>query len=147
MKKGALQIKKSIWYSAKKYDTIVREYEQQIDYIEKQLPDSRLIKNNPRIVIDVITKIEMPNRKVVQKFQDKINDCKEELKKSNDKNDSSILMWSYMVNNLYQKTLNDIADFSNEKMETLNRLFSDWKHKMTKLENSVEEEKGKLGIG
>lgn len=71
-----------------------------------------MISSNPRIVIDVLTEIEMPNRKAYSKFQDKINDCREELKKANDKNDSSILMWSYMVNNLYQTTLNDIADFS-----------------------------------
>lgn len=69
------------------------------------------------------------------------------MKKANDKNDSSILMWSYIVNNLYQTSLNDIADFSNEKMGSLNRLFSDWKDKMAELENTVEKEKGKLGIG
>lgn len=145
MKKCIAQIKKSIWYSAKKYDTVVFEYEQQIEDLENQLPTPQLISSNPRIVIDVLTEIEMPNRKANSKFQDKINDCREELKKANDKNDSSILMWSYMVNNLYQTSLNDIADFSNKKMETLNRLFSDWKHKMTELEVSVE--KGKLGLG
>lgn len=123
MRKGVSQIKKSIWYSAKKYDALVFEYEQQIEDIENQLPTPQLISSNPRIVIDVLTEIEMPNRKAYSKFQDKINDCREELKKANDKNDSSILMWSYMVNNLYQTTLNDIADFSNEKMGSLNRLF------------------------
>lgn len=147
MKKGVSQIKKSIWYSAKKYDALVFEYEQQIEDIENQLPTPLLISSNPRIVIDVLTEIEMPNRKAYSKFQDKINDCREELKKANDKNDSSILMWSYMVNNLYQTTLNDIADFSNEKMGSLNRLFSNWKDKMAELENTVEKEKGKLGIG
>lgn len=147
MRKGVSQIKKSIWYSAKKYDALVFEYKQQIEDIENQLPTPQLISSNPRIVIDVLTEIEMPNRKAYSKFQDKINDCREELKKANDKNDSSILMWSYMVNNLYQTTLNDIADFSNEKMGSLNRLFSDWKDKMTELENTVEKEKGKLGIG
>lgn len=147
MRKGVSQIKKSIWYSAKKYDALVFEYEQQIEDIENQLPTPQLISSNPRIVIDVLTEIEMPNRKAYSKFQDKVNDCREELKKANDKNDSSILMWSYMVNNLYQTTLNDIADFSNEKMGSLNRLFSDWKDKMTELENTVEKEKGKLGIG
>lgn len=147
MRKGVSQIKKSIWYLAKKYDALVFEYEQQIEDIENQLPTPQLISSNPRIVIDVLTEIEMPNRKAYSKFQDKINDCREELKKANDKNDSSILMWSYMVNNLYQTTLNDIADFSNEKMGSLNRLFSDWKDKMTELENTVEKEKGKLGIG
>ena len=51
-----------------------------------------------------------------------------------------------MVNNLYQKTLNDIADFSNKKMKTLNELFSKWKYTMNKLQNKVEKEKGKLGL-
>lgn len=146
MKKGVSQIKNSMWYSTKKYNAIVFEFERQIEDIENQLPTPHLISSNPRIVIDVLSEIEMPNRKANSKFQDKINDCREDLKKANDKNDSSILMWSYMVNNFYQKTLNDIADFSNEKMECLNRLFSDWKDKMAELENSVEKEKGKLGI-
>lgn len=55
-------------------------------------------------------------------------------------------MWSYMINNLYQQTLNDIADFSNKKMKTLNELFSNWKNEMNRLQNKVEREKGKLGL-
>lgn len=82
MRKGVSQIKKSIWYSAKKYDALVFEYEQQIEDIENQLPTPQLISSNPRIVIDVLTEIEMPNRKAYSKFQDKINDCREELKKA-----------------------------------------------------------------
>ena len=34
-----------------------------------------------------------------------------------------------MINNLYQKTLNDIADYSYEKMKFLNTLFANWKQK------------------
>ena len=43
-----------------------------------------------------------------------------------------------MINNLYQQTLNDIADFSNKKMKTLNELFSNWKNEMNRLQNKVE---------
>lgn len=57
MKKGVTQIKNSIWYSAKKYDAIVLEYERQIEDIENQLPTPHLISSNPRIVIDVLTEI------------------------------------------------------------------------------------------
>lgn len=146
MKKGVSQIRKSIWFSANKYEKLIQEYENQIDCIEKQLPSPQLIRSNPQIVFDTLIDIDMPNRKMSSKFQDKINECKEELKKANDKNDSSILMWSYMVNNLYQKTLSDIADFSNKKMKTLNELFSKWKNTMNKLQNKVEKEKGKLGL-
>ena len=88
----------------------------------------------------------MPNRKTTTKFQAKINECRDELKETTDKNNSSLLMWSYMINNLYQQTLNDIADFSNKKMKTLNELFSNWKNEMNRLQNKVEREKGKLGL-
>lgn len=43
MKRGVSQIKKSIWYSAKKYDAMVFEYEQQIENIEKFLLPTILI--------------------------------------------------------------------------------------------------------
>ena len=45
MRKGVSQIKKSIWYSAKKYDALVFEYEQQIEDIENQLPTPQLISS------------------------------------------------------------------------------------------------------
>ena len=64
----------------------------------------------------------------------------------NDKNDSSLLMWSYMVNNLYKKTLNDIAAHSNEQMKSLDKLFSTWKKTMDNLSSKVEKEKGRLGL-
>ena len=51
-----------------------------------------------------------------------------------------------MINNLYQQTLNDIADFSNKKMKILNELFANWKNEMNRLQNKVEREKGKLGL-
>lgn len=87
----------------------------------------------------------MPNRRSNLKIQTKLEECSNELKVVNDKNNSSILVWSYMINNLYQKTLNDIADFSNEKMQSLNLLFTTWKEKMKDLQNTVEKERAKLG--
>lgn len=68
-----------------------------------------------------------------------------ELKNIKDKNDSSVLVWSYMINNLYQKTLNDIADYSYEKMKFLNILFANWKQKMVDLQKTVEKGRAKLG--
>lgn len=146
MKKGIANMRASVWFSSKKYESLLIEYETQIKQIECQLPTAELIKCNPHFVIDVLSKIKMPNRKTTTKFQAKINECRDELKKTTDKNNSSLLMWSYMINNLYQQTLNDIADFSNKKMKTLNELFSNWKNEMNRLQNKVEREKGKLGL-
>lgn len=65
----------------------------------------------------------MPNRKSVKAYQNKINECSDELMSLNDKNNSTVLIWSYMVNNLYQKRLSDIAEYSNDQLKTLNVLF------------------------
>lgn len=145
LKLGVNNLKKSIWYSANKYDDIIKEYEAQIEDIESQLPDIDLVKEDPRLVIDTLVNIKMPNRRSNLKIQTKLEECSNELKAVNDKNNSSILVWSYMINNLYQKTLNDIADFSNEKMQSLNLLFTTWKEKMKDLQNTVEKERAKLG--
>lgn len=145
LKLGVNNLKKSIWYSANKYDDIIKEYEDQIEDIESQLPDIDLVKEDPRLVIDTLVNIKMPNRRSNLKIQTKLEECSNELKAVNDKNNSSILVWSYMINNLYQKTLNDIADFSNEKMQSLNLLFTTWKQKMKDLQNTVEKERAKLG--
>lgn len=64
----------------------------------------------------------------------------------NDKNNSSVLVWSYMVNGLYQKTMNEIADFSNNQMNAFNQFVAQWKQTLASLENKVNVEKGKLGI-
>ena len=64
----------------------------------------------------------------------------------NDKNNSSILVWSYMVNGLYQKTLNEIANFSNNQMTAFNQFVAQWKNTLSSLENKVNIEKGKLGL-
>lgn len=145
LKHGVLKLRKSIWYSANKYDDIIKEYESQIEDIESQLPDIDLVKENPRLVIDSLVNIKMPNRRSNLKIQTKLEECSNELKAVNDKNNTSVLVWSYMLNNLYQKTLNDIADFSNEKMQSLNLLFTTWKQKMNDLQNTVEKERAKLG--
>ena len=50
-----------------------------------------------------------------------------------------------MINNLYQKTLNDLADYSYEKMKFLNTLFSKKKKKMVDLQKTVEKGRAKLG--
>lgn len=146
LRTGVKKLRSSIWYSNKKYESLVTEYEKQIQVMEQQLPSPELIKQNPKVVVDKLIHLNMPNRKTSTDFQNKVNDCRMELKRMNDKNDSSILMWSYMVNNLYQKTLNDIADFSNKEMEALNALFNDWKQKLNAIENKIEIEKGKLGM-
>lgn len=145
MKLGVSKLKKSIWYSSSKYDGIINEYESQIEEIQNQLPDVDLIRNNPQLVIDTLVDIKMPNRKINSRIQAKVEECCNELKNINDKNDSSVLVWSYMINNLYQKTLNDIADYSNEKMTSLNTLFANWKQKMSDLQKTVEKERAKLG--
>ena len=75
-----------------------------------------------------------------------LDECCNELKIINDKNDSNVLVWSYMINNLYQQTLNDIADYSNKKMKSLNGLFKSWIIRLGELEKNIEKEKGKLGL-
>ena len=71
--------------------------------------------------------------------------CKE-LQDMNDRNNSSVLVWSYMVNGLYQKTMNEIADFSNNQMNEFNQFVALWKETLSSLESKVNIEKGKLGI-
>ena len=50
-----------------------------------------------------------------------------------------------MINNQYQKPLNDIDDYSYEKMKFLNTLFANWKQKMVDLQKTVEKGRAKLG--
>lgn len=89
----------------------MKEYESQVDESESQLPDIDLIKEDSLLVIDILVNIKMPNRRSNFKIQTKLDEYSNELKTVNDKNNYSILIWSHMINNLYQKTLNDIADF------------------------------------
>ncbi len=146
MKMGVTKLKSSFWYSEGKYGDIVDNYLSMIDDIETQLPSLDIIQYDPTVIVSTLTSIKLPNRKVKFSFQSKINDCYDELKMINDKNDSNVLVWSYMINNLYQKTLNDIADYSNNKMKMLNNLFEKWRIHLGDLEKTIEKEKGKLGL-
>lgn len=146
MKAKTAELRKSIWYSNNKYDSIIESFESEIKDIENQLPPVEFIRTSPDTAIEVLLNLNMPNRKSVKAYQDKINECSAELKTLNDKNNSAVLIWSYMVNNLYQKTLNDIAEYSNGQMKILNEFFSSWKVTLSKLENKIDVEKGKLGL-
>lgn len=146
MKSKTTELRKSIWYSNNKYDSMIESVESEIEDIENQLPPVEFIKTTPETAIDVLLNLNMPNRKAVKAYQDKINECSAELKTLNDKNNSAVLVWSYMVNNLYQKTLNDIADYSNGQMKTLNELFGRWKETLSEIEGKINTEKGKLGL-
>ena len=146
MKMGVTKLKSSFWYSEGKYGGIVNNYLSQIDEIENQLPPPDIIQYDPSVIVSALTTIKMPNRKVNSSFQSKLDECCNELKIINDKNDSNVLVWSYMINNLYQQTLNDIADYSNKKMKSLNGLFKSWSIRLGELEKNIEKEKGKLGL-
>lgn len=146
MKAKTAELRKSIWYSNNKYDAIIESVESEIKDIENQLPPVEFIKTSPDIAIEVLLNLNMPNRKSVRAYQDKINECCAELKSLNDKNNSAVLIWSYMINNLYQKTLNDIAEYSNGQMNTLNELFGSWKDTLSEIEGRISIEKGKLGL-
>ena len=146
MKMGVTKLKSSFWYSEGKYGGIVNNYLSQIDEIENQLPPPDIIQYDPSVIVSALTTIKMPNRKVNSSFQSKLDECCNELKIINDKNDSNVLVWSYMINNLYQQTLNDIAGYSNKKMKSLNGLFKSWSIRLGELEKNIEKEKGKLGL-
>lgn len=145
-KQKASELRNSIWYSAKKYDQIISTIENEIEELEIHLPSTESIKESPNAVIDALLSLDMPNRKAVKEYQDKINECSEELKSVNDNNNSSILFWSYALNNQYQETLNDIADYSNGQMKSLDGVFNNWKGILSGLENRISDEKGKLGL-
>lgn len=146
MKLKVAELRKSIWYSDKKYDIIISSIENEIKDLEDQLPPVEFIKSSPDAAIETLIDLDMPNRKVRKAFQDKIDECSAELKSMNDNNNSDVLLWSYMVNNLYQQALNDIAEYSNEQMRTLNSTFNGWKEILSEIEDRIREEKEKLGI-
>ena len=146
IKSKTMELRKSIWNSAGKYDSIIDSFEEDVKNMEAQLPPIECIKDAPDVAIETLLNLNMPNRKSVKAYQNKIDECREEIKKENDKNNSSVLIWSYMVNNLYQKTLNDIADYSNEQMGSLNRIFTRWKDTLSIIEQKINNEKGKLGL-
>lgn len=146
MKAYSQELRKSVWYSSGKHETMITEYERGAEKLLNQLPPVEAISNTPTKALDILMNVEIPTFAGCDAFAKKYEECYMELKKLNDKNDSSILMWSYMINNLYNKTLNDIAQFSNPKIESLNRVFSTWKLKMESLLSNIEKEKGKLGL-
>ena len=111
-----------------------------------RVPLADKIRNDTKSALNILIRLNFTTYTEQEEFQKKISECRNELKELNDKNDSSLLMWSYMVNNLYKKTLNDIAAHSNEQMQSLDKLFSKWKKTMDKLSSKVEKEKGRLGL-
>lgn len=146
MKTYAQELRKSVWYSSKKHESIISEYEREAEKLLDQLPPVESISETPNKALDALLKVEIPTFEGNKIFAMKYEECHKELKELNDKNDFSILMWSYMINNLYNKTLNDIAQFSNTQMEALNRVFNSWKQKMDSFLNAIEKEKDKLGL-
>ena len=92
MKAKTAQLRKSIWYSNNKYDSIIDSVESEIKDIENQLPPVEFIKSSPDTAIEVLLNLNMPNRKSVKAYQNKINECSAELKSLNDKNNSAVLI-------------------------------------------------------
>ena len=146
MKENINKIKSSFWYSDKEHGSIIANYEKRITDIERQLPMAKNIENNPKLALESLLSLQIPDQKAAPKYKKTFLECAKELKEMNDKNNSSILVWSYMVNGLYKKTLNEIADFSNNQMASFNQFVDQWKQRMSALENQVNVEKGKLGL-
>lgn len=146
MKENVLKLKKSIWYSDKKYSIIADNYSNKIIKLEEQIPTTDEISKDANIALKKMLSITIPADSKNAKFKKKYKECCKELKDMNDKNNSSILVWSYMINGLYQKTLNDIAKVSNEQMVKFNNFVDNWKRTMQSLENKINVEKGKLGL-
>lgn len=146
MKKKVGKMKSSIWYSDNKYGIILANYEGRIAELERQLPSAKNIERNPKLALESLLALQIPSQKADPIYKKKFVECSKELKEMNDKNNSSILVWSYMVNGLYQKTLNEIANFSNNQMTAFNQFVAQWKNTLSSLENKVNIEKGKLGF-
>ena len=146
MKDKVQKLEKSFWYSDSKYSVIVNGYKQRIADLEKQLPPIKNIENNPKLALEALLAVQIPNQKSNPIYKKKFLECSKELKEMNDKNNSSILVWSYMINGLYQRTMNEIADYTNSQMTAFNQFIAKWKQKMSSLENKVDIEKAKLGL-
>ncbi len=146
MKKKVDDMKSSFWYSEQKYGDIVSNYESRIAGIENQLPLPNQIETNPKLALDSILTVQLPAQIASTIYKEKYLECTKGIKEMNDKNNSSVLVWSYMVNGFYQKTLNEIATYSNDQMTEFNQFVAQWKQTMTSLENKVNVEKGKLGL-
>lgn len=145
LRKYMAGVRSSMWFKESEHGAILNRLEMRISRLEKELPSVSMVKNSPKAALESLLAMDIPDV-FIDEYQDKVNECGHSLKAVNDKNDASVLMWTYMVNNLYQKTLSEIAEVSNTEMTNLNMLFTDWKNRMTELENQVETEKGRLGI-
>ncbi len=146
MKQKVAYMKESIWYSDQKYGIIVSEYEKRITNLTNQLPPSKDFQQIPKFALGTLLRIKIPAQKSNPHYMQKLRECARELKQMNDKNNSSLLVWSYSLNGFYQKTLNEIAQFSNEQMTQFNQFVDKWKQTLSSLENKVNIEKGKLGL-
>lgn len=146
MKSRCDKVKQSFWYKEEKHGSIINMYTERITKLESQLLPIENIKENPTLAVESLLAIKMPNEKITSEYEEKLSACAEELKEINNKNDSSILVWSFMVNGAYQKAIKDITDYNNSEMTSLNQLFANWKAKMTELGNKVDREKSKLGL-
>lgn len=113
MKEKVEKLKSSFWYSESKYGVIVDSYNKRIADLERQLPLVTSIEKNPKLALEALLALQMPIQKSEPIYKKKFKECSKELQDMNDRNNSSVLVWSYMVNGLYQKTMNEIADFSN----------------------------------
>ena len=146
MKQKVEKMKSSFWFTEGKYGAIVTNYENRIIGIERLLPLPEKIKANPKLALKSLMALEIPTQKAETSYRDKYIECSNELKEMNDKNNASVLVWSYMVNGFYKKTLNEIANYSNTQMNDFNQFVDQWKQTMYSLESKVNVEKGKLGL-
>lgn len=146
MKEKVEKLKSSFWYSESKYGVIVDSYNKRIADLERQLPPGTSIEKNPKLALETLLALQMPTQKNEPVYKKKLKECSKELQEMNDRNNSSVLVWSYMVNGLYQKTINEIVDFSNNQMNEFNQFVAQWKQTLSSLESKVNIEKGKLGI-
>ena len=146
MKSRCEKVKTSFWYKEEKHGIVIKNYMERIAGLETQLIPIDNIKENPALAIESLLSINMPKEVSTSAYEKNLSTCTEELKELNNKNDSSILVWTYMVNGAYQKAIHDITDYNNNEMTSLNQFFDNWKTKMTELGKIVDKEKGKLGM-
>lgn len=145
MQSYASKLRESSWYTKAKHESIIRKYEDVASNILNQLPNLDAVKQCPEDALNRIFELDIPIS-ILNELQSTLSNVQHELRTANEKNDASLLMWTYMINNLYQKFLNDIASYTNEQMASLNKLFADWKDRLTSLLADINIEKGKLGL-
>ena len=146
MKSRCDKVKASFWYKEEKHGTVINRYMERIAGLEAQLIPIENIKENPILAIESLLSIKMPKEITTSEYEKNLSACTEELKELNNKNDSSILVWTYMVNGAYQKAIRDITECNNREMTSLNQFFDSWKTTMTELGKKVDKEKSKLGL-